>query len=220
MLIDQFVNSIKPHVDPNKVKVILDVGSRDLEQSFELAAVYPFAHIHAFEPNPDSFEQCQKALKEAKMTDRVTVYPVAILDYDGDSPFYAVAQADNHGASSVFEPTDEVVGVDKVDGLELIKVPCQRIDTWAKEHNIKKIDLVWMDVQSAEIPVLNSFGKILDSVKALATEAVTGVLYYGNRKYNPSTYDEVDKFMTGKGFKQVSFNQPWPLEADMVYARV
>lgn len=220
MLIDQFINSIKPHVDPNEVKVILDVGTRDLEQSFELASVYPNAHIYAFEPNPESFKKCQQILKESKLADRVTIYPFAILDYDGETTFYSVAQADNHGASSVFEPTDEVVGVDRVEGLERIVVGCRRLDSWAKEQNITKIDLAWLDTQGCELPALKGFGSLLDGVKAIATEVATGPLYYPNRQYQPTQYEELKKFLEGQGFTEVSYHQPWPLEADICYARV
>lgn len=216
MLIDQFIDSIKPHVDPNEVKVIVDVGTRDLEQSFELASVYPLAHIYAFEPNPESFEKCQQILRESKVADRVTIYPFAILDYDGETTFYSVAQADNHGASSIHEPTEFVVGVD-LTNTEIIKVATKRIDTWAKEQKIDKIDLVWMDVQSSELPCLKGFGSLLDGIQAIATEAVTGTLYYGNRRYEPSTYAQVKKFLESKGFEQISYVQAWEYEADLVF---
>lgn len=214
MLIDRFIEAIKPYVDFDSVKVCLDIGSRDLEQSIELHAVFPQAHIHAFEPNPESYDKCVKAAPSY-----VTVWPYAVLDYNGKTQFYSVAQEDNRGASSIFEPTDNVVGVDRVSGLERIVVPCTRVDSWAKENKVDKIDLVWADCQSAEIPMLTGFGRRLDDVKALATEAVTGILYYGNRRYNPSQYIEVKEFMKNKGFKQVFYHQPWPLEADVVFVR-
>lgn len=215
MLIDQFINSIKPHVDPSEVKVIVDVGTRDLEQSIELHSVYPNAHIHAFEPNIESFAKCQ-----AIAPDYVTVWPWAILDYDGEIDFYEVDQNDNYGASSVFEPTDDVVGVDRVDGLEKVNVRCKRIDTWAKQNGITKIDLAWVDCQGAELPVFKGFGSLLDGVKAIATEVATGPLYYPNRQYQPTQYEELKKFLEGQGFTEVSYHQPWPLEADICYARV
>ena len=39
-------------------KVILDIGSRDLEQSIEFTSVYPLAEIYAFEPNPEQYKIC------------------------------------------------------------------------------------------------------------------------------------------------------------------
>ncbi|MBA2706137.1 MAG: FkbM family methyltransferase [Blastocatellia bacterium] len=212
MLISKFIEAIKPHVDFNSIKTICDIGSRDLEQSFELLKVFPNATIHAFEPNPESYEKCLDQAVEG-----IEVYPYAVLDYDGMTSFYAVDQKDNSGASSIFEPTEDVVGVDRFEGMKKIDVMCTRIDTWAEQNKIEKIDLVWMDVQSAEIPALKGFGTMLDDIQAIATEAATGTLYFGNRQYEPSHYQEVNKFMTDKGFVEVSYDQPWPLEADLVY---
>lgn len=213
MLIDKFIESIKPHVDFKDVKVILDIGSRDLEQSLELHTVFPQAQIHAFEPNPQSFQKCYDEAPEY-----VTVHPYAVLDYDGETSFYMVPQEENKGASSIFEPTEFVVGVDMMT-IEKIKVPTKRIDTWAMEQQIDQIDLCWVDVQGAEIPVLKSFGDFLDNVKAIATEAETGALYYGNRKYEPTQYQQLREFLEENGFTEVAYDQPWPLECDVVYVR-
>jgi len=211
MLIDKFIESIKSHIDFKQVKVICDIGSRDLEQSMELHSVFPNAHIHAFEPNPESYEKCK-----AKASEYVTVYPYALLDYDGETTFYSVIQKDNHGASSVFEPTEYVVGVDKFNGLERIVVPCRRLDSVLHEP----IDLVWQDVQGTELPTLIGYGALLDTVKAIATEAETGALYFGNRKYEPTQYEVLKQFMESKGFTQVAYDQPWALECDVVFARI
>lgn len=213
MLIDKFIDSIKPHVDFESVKTILDIGSRDLGQSIELHKVFPNAKIHAFEPNPESFKDCV-----ANAPEYITVYPFAVLDYDGETTFYKVPQDENKGASSIFEPTEYVVGVDMMT-IEKIKVPTKRIDTWAKENKIEKIDLCWVDVQGAEIPVLESFGTLLYDVQALATEAETGALYYGNRKYEPTQYEQLKAYLEGSGFMEVAYDQPWPFECDIAYVR-
>jgi FkbM family methyltransferase len=213
MLVDPFIEAIKPHVDFTKVKTILDIGSRDLEQSLELHSVFPNAHIHAFEPNPESFKDCQ-----AKAPDYITVWPYAALDSDGEITFYNVPQDENKGASSIFEPTEHVVGVDMLT-IQKITVPTKRIDTWATENNISTIDLCWIDVQGAEMPVFKGFGTYLHDVQAIATEAETGALYYGNRKYEPTQYTELKEFLEHEGFTQIAYDQPWALEADIVFVR-
>lgn len=213
MLIDKYIAAIEPHVDFDSIKIILDIGSRDLEQSKELHTIFPQAHIHAFEPNPESYTKCLEDCPSY-----ITVHPCAVLDYDGETKFYNVPQDENKGASSIFEPTEHVVGVDMMT-IDKITVPCTRIDTWAKEIGIDTIDLCWIDVQGAEIPVLQSFGVLLDRVQAIATEAETGALYYGNRKYEPTQYNDLRKFLEERSFEEVAYDQPWPMECDLVYAR-
>jgi FkbM family methyltransferase len=149
----------------------------------------------------------------------INLFHFAALDYDGETSFYAVDQKDNHGASSVFEPTERVVGVDLFNGLEKTTVPCKRIDTWAKENDIKSIDVVWQDCQGSEIPTLEGFGKLLDTVKVIATEAETGELYHTSKKYEPTQYEQLKKYLEDKGFVEVSFDQPWPLECDIIYIK-
>ena len=210
MLIDKCLEAIKPY--KLDIKTIADIGTRDLEQSIEFHSVYPKAKIYAIEANTESYKECLKI-----KPDYIELFNFAALDYDGETSFYNVKQTDNKGASSIFEPTDRVVGVDLFHGLEKTIVPCKRIDTWAKENKIEQIDLAWIDVQSAEIPTLTGFGQMLYNVKVVATEAVTGTLYHGNRKYDPSTYQEVKSFLESKGFEEISYEQPWALECDLVF---
>jgi FkbM family methyltransferase len=212
MLIDKLLESIKPY--KLDIKSVLDLGTRDLEQSIEFYSVYPKAKIYAIEANVESYKECLKI-----KPDYVDLFCFAALDYNGTTSFYNVKQTDNKGASSVFEPTERVVGVDLFNGLEKTTVVCKRIETWASENKIDSIDLAWIDIQGVEIPALKGFGGLLDKVKVIATEAQTGTLYHGNRKYEPTQYDELRKFLEEKGFIEINRDQPWPLETDVIYIR-
>jgi FkbM family methyltransferase len=212
MLIDKLLESIKPY--KLDIKTILDLGTRDLEQSIEFHSVYPKANIYAIEANVESYKECLKI-----KPDYIDLFCFAALDYNGTTSFYNVKQTDNKGASSVFEPTERVVGVDLFNGLEKTIVVCKRIETWASENKIDSIDLAWIDIQGVEIPALEGFGSLLDKVKVIATEAQTGTLYHGSRKYEPTQYEELKKSLESKGFIEINRDQPWPLETDVVYIR-
>lgn len=210
MLIDPFVEAIKPYnLD---VKTIVDIGSRDLIQSVEFHRAYPKAKLYAIEANPKSYKKCSKIKPNS-----VELFNFAVLDYDGETTFYEIDQEDNTGGSSIFEPTDKLVANDLCHNVEKIVVPCKRIDTWAKENRIDTIDLAWVDVQGAELPVFKGFGSLLKNVKAIATEAATGTIYYANRKYEPTNYTNLRKFLEDNNFKEILYQQPWPYEADLVF---
>lgn len=213
MLIDKLLEAIKPY--ELDIKTIADIGTRDLEQSIEFHSVYPKAKIYAIEANKESYKECLKIKPKY-----IELFNFAALDYDGETSFYNVKQTDNKGASSIFEPTERVVGVDLFNGLEKTVVPCKRIDTWAKENKVEQIDLVWQDVQGSEIATLKGFGDLLKNVKVIATEAQTGTLYFGNKKYEPTQYEQLKKFLEDNGFEEVSYDQPWPIECDVVYLRM
>jgi hypothetical protein len=58
MLIDKFISHIRK-TDPSfEARIILDIGSRDLDQSIEFSSVYKNSKIYAFEPNPEQFNIC------------------------------------------------------------------------------------------------------------------------------------------------------------------
>jgi len=210
MLIESCIHSIKPY--KLDIKTIVDIGTRDLEQSIEFHSVYPKAQIYAIEANNESYKECVKIKPKY-----VKLFNFAALDYNGETSFYNVKQTDNKGASSIFEPTERVVGVDLFNGLEKTVAPAKRIDTWAKENNIKTIDLAWVDVQGSELQTFKGFGELLKDIKIVATEVATGSLYYPNKKYTPTNYRQLKEFMKKNNFQEVHYDQPWPLEADIVY---
>lgn len=56
MLTKKFTDKIECIIKGYSPQVILDIGSRDLDQSFEFKITYPKAKIIAFEPNPEQTE--------------------------------------------------------------------------------------------------------------------------------------------------------------------
>ena len=211
MIIDKLVGVLKRY--KIETKNFIDIGTRDLEQSKEFHSVYPKAKINAIEANKISYD-----LLMTYRPKYINAYHFAALDYDGETTFYEVDPYANKGASSVFEATDVIPGVEPVNGMKKVTVPAKRIDTWAKEVGAG-IDVAWVDVQGVEIPCLKGFGELLKKVKVIATEAETGQLYFGNKKYNPTQYEELKNYLEEEGFVEVSFDQPWPLEVDVVYIR-
>ncbi len=187
--------------------IILDIGSRDCVESAVFKEHFPAARIIAFEANPAHFATCRG--KGIELVEK------AVTDYDGDTDFYAIKPGTNSGASSLYEPIGAILPWDPLPISEKITVPCTRIDTWAKENTIGKVDAVWMDVQGAELKVLEGFSSLLDGVSVVATEVETTPVYHGN----PTQLDQLTAFMERKGFEQVKFIQAWEKEADVLYVR-
>jgi FkbM family methyltransferase len=182
ILSSDFIHSIKDIIDFNKVKVVLDIGSRDACQSLELARWFPNATVYAFEANPDALIWVEK---NSALCNRVKVVPFAVSDVDGELSFYKVVNG-NIGASSLYQ-------VNHLRSFEWkqveTKVRSIRIDSWLIENGIEKVDIVWADVQGAESSVFNGFGKFLPSVDAIATEVAIEKLY--DRSTLKSDLDEI-----------------------------
>ena len=143
MMIQRFLNSLPRDIpDP---PVILDVGSYTGEQACEFASQFPRAQIFAFEARPQSAESVRRTVAPFA---NIAVIEAAVHDFDGQTVFHVVNEV-NPGASILFVGS----GVNEVQPIQQIPltVPALRLDTWAKRAGVDRFDLVWMDLQGAEL---------------------------------------------------------------------
>jgi FkbM family methyltransferase len=182
------------------VETILEIGSRDLQQSIELSEIYKHAKIYAFECNEESYKNIKTLIKEYP---NITAINKAVNIYDGTCAFYPIDTSihNNPGASSIFKSTGKYNHIEVLPQKQTI-VECTRLDTWANYNNIEKIDLIWIDVQGAELLVLKSLGKYLQTIKAIHTEVLNNYIYEGQ-----AIFSELDQYLTENKFKLVWSNQ-------------
>jgi FkbM family methyltransferase len=171
ILTERFVDAIRREYRDKDPEVILDIGSRDLDQSIELRSAFPNARIIAFEPNPEQYKLCYE---RSKLFD-IDFVGCAVSDEEGESDFWIVDL--NEGGSSLLKP----INVPWSTNIsKKVKVPCRRIDNVLKEMGIDHVDCVWMDVQGYELKVLKSFGDYLKDVKVIHGEASPNPCYEGH----------------------------------------
>ncbi len=197
MSIHPFVDVMSSHLDLDQIRVIFDIGSRDAKQSIELATVFPQCEIYAFEASPAAIVRCQRELADHPR-DNVSLLGFAVLDFEGETVFHEVPHG-NVGASSVFEPGDDLATTITTRRLT---VPCRRLDNWCDEQRLPAVDLLWMDVQGAELQVLRGLGSRLQGVKAIHTEVALESPYRSRKDLQPTLYPELHAFLTDLGFRQ------------------
>ena len=73
---------------------------------------------------------------------------------------------------------------------EIITVPTITLDAWSKQQAISQIDLLWLDLQGAELFALQGAVQLLTSVKAIHTEINEAERYIGG-----VLYDELKLFL-------------------------
>lgn len=192
MLIKRFVdkiNQISPGLKPN---YILDIGSRDLDQSLEFMSVFPDTKIIAFEPNPVQFNYCN-----GRKQGLVEVHELAISQNESDLDFYV--PLGNVGAASLLQPIDIPFATNNL--VQKIKVKTKRLDSFLEERQFPAgPDIVWMDVQGCEVDAFKSFGKYLADVKFIHCEA-SELPYYVGHHLKP----ELLNFFEANGFTAVDF---------------
>lgn len=194
VMIAPFLKDIRKYVSHDQpVEIVLDIGSRDLKQSIQFVEAFPHAEVVAFEANPDSVKVCAANLQGYE--NNIRLVPKAVNSFDGETTFYRMTV--NVGGSSLFRMSNERL---KALGWELLEteIPCCRIDTELDRLGVTKVDIVWMDLEGAELIALRSMGTLLKTVKAIYTEAC--IKPY---RHDQCTHAEIDEFLKNRGFKEV-----------------
>lgn len=182
------------------VKVIFDIGSCHALESVEFAKKFTKANIFTFEANPISYQVC---LNNTNGYDSINVINEAVNDFDGNCKFYPMDKDKtittwkdgNQGASSLYKSNGAYDHIEKYVQYE-IEVPCTRLDTFCEKNNIENIDIIWMDLQGAELKALHSLGKLLRTVKIIHTELEMNPMYEGQ-----SLFEDVYNFLISNGFE-------------------
>lgn len=193
-------------VELDGVERILDVGSRDLGQSIEFSSLFPNAKIDAFEPVPDSYQFCIERLNrlQNKAGTNIRVHNIALNKEKGEIPFFAIdaskSSVPNVGASSMFRFMDGLNGTPFGQHLvqREIKVAADTLDSWSKENNVNAVDILWMDVQGAELHVLEGASELLDRTSIIMTEVGIKPYYEGH-----TLKEDIDRFLASKGFREL-----------------
>lgn len=192
--------------DLTNIRHVLDIGSWHLQQSIEFATIFENARIDAFEPVPASYNLCNDRLQtlDKQKKERIHLHNIAFSNKIATVPFYIVQEQEDPwidvGYSSLFKfdeyKKNELFGAKDIQ--HEISVTTDTLDNWCAENDIKEIDLLWMDVQGAELLVFNGAETILESTKIIMTE-VGLQPYYNGHALKP----DIDAFLRRKGFNEL-----------------
>ncbi len=150
---------------------------------------FPNAQIHCFEANPKTFGILAELYKNEA---RVHCHNYACSDTDGKAMFHETTIDGNGSLLEVGDhPAAKAAGTFEVNTIRLDSLP---------ELKDKQIDLLQVDVQGAELSVLNGAEYMLNNVDALLIEVnAQGGSYKGAAKYS-----EIDVLISGYGFKKIA----------------
>ena len=186
---------------------IFDIGSCEGEDAIKYARLFPMARVYACEPLPENLRILQENLRRFAPEASITVLPIALADRDGRASFHVSSghpdgrarseDWDYGNKSSSLLPPDlhrEVFPWVRFD--RVIEVATERLERVAERLDIEVIDFIHLDVQGAELAVLEGAGPLLDRVRAIWMEVEAIPLYRG-QPLKP----EIEAFMTGHGFR-------------------
>jgi FkbM family methyltransferase len=158
-----------------------------------------------FEPDPQNILLCEQTIAKSLDHTPVILHKVALSETTGLTDFYTVDQEtyNNPGVAGLYQldfsnrpARDPDRGRGSVN--KLTRVQAFRFD----ELGLPSPDLLFMDVEGAELNVLRGFGSMLSEVKAIVLESSFWNTYRGGG----STFPEVSAYLEEHGFNFVSSN--------------
>jgi FkbM family methyltransferase len=186
-------------VDFDTFGTVFDIGSRDGLQAIELSRLFSKANVVAVECNRATLDACRRNLAPHS---RIRLVDKAINSFTGRCPFYPIDPMrtvtpwtdGNPGASSLFIANGEYPAETYIQTKT--EIECIRLDDLCRELDIDAIDLIWMDLQGAELLALQSAGRLLDKLRYIYTEVSHRPIYEGQ-----CLFDDIDVFLTARGFR-------------------
>jgi FkbM family methyltransferase len=191
-----------------KVNTVFDIGSCEGEDAIRYGRFFKGAMVYAFEPRPDNLDIIRKNLRLFKAEDFVKVEGIALSDEKGSFDFYLssgqpeiATEGWDYGnkSSSLLPPSqsmEEHTAWLKFN--EKIIIPTDRMDQFCRERSITNVDFMHIDVQGAELKVLQGAGDLLQKTRAIWMEVEAVELYKGQ-----PLKSDVEQFMKTRNFQCV-----------------
>ncbi|MGB2987908.1 MAG: FkbM family methyltransferase [Phycisphaerae bacterium] len=192
--------------------VVLDCGANVGQTAGSFRHLYPKAEIYSFEPVTSVFGELRKRCDELK----VHAVKKAVGDRDGKAVINLTA-SDEANSLLGFQEGNPCAEWTRVVDREEVEV-CT-LDRWCQDNDIdpKRVDILKLDVQGAELQALYGARKLLETTKVVYLEVSFVPIY----KDIP-LFGEIDGFLRECGYRRYAIypsDQPqnW---ADALYVKV
>lgn len=202
-------------IGENNIRYVFEFGSRYGEDTAQFAERYPGATVFGFECNPNTVEECRKNLS---IYSNVVFSERAVTDAVGERVFYPIDKEHtittwkdgNQGASSLFKAS----GKYPVEhyAQTSISVKTTTLKAVMEEHGVPRIDILWMDVQGAELLALTGLGERISDVRVIFTEVEFFEIYAGQ-----PFFDDIKRMLDEKGFIFAGFLRRGAYAADALF---
>jgi FkbM family methyltransferase len=166
---------------------ILEIGCNDGEHSLWFFEIFKNPIVYCFEPDPRAIARFRAKVGRHP---NINLYDIALCDHDGEVEFFQSNGCRNtqdktwipegwDSSGSIRQPKEHRVVHPWVTFDQKLVVTASTLDTWCDKHGIGSIDLIWMDVQGAEIDVFRGGMNALTRTRFVYTEYSNQELYKG-----------------------------------------
>lgn len=211
----RFIAIAKKYLQTKNIDTVIELGARDCEETLDFFNLLHPKEIYTFECNPYTLSICRKNIKGIKS---IHLIEKAACNKNGKIKFYSIDQKKtittwkdgNPGASSLFKASGKYP-IEKYVQKE-IEVEAIRLESFFKENNIRKVDLLWMDIQGAELLALQGLGNRIYDVKFIYTEVEFFEIYK-----NQPLFKDIRSFLDKNGFVLLGFTSLEQYSGDAIF---
>jgi FkbM family methyltransferase len=205
-----FLPSLKKsgHLDQIHITVFI-VGSRKLENQDDYASqgwniFAPNLTIYGFDADLEACNQANANLKARQVNWQEKHIPLALSNIEGNAILYVTKHP---GCSSLYPPSEDYIkrfdGNSELIQLEdTINLSTTTLANFCTSEDIKEVDFLHLDVQGAELKVLEGSQGILNDVLGLVTEVEFTEIYV-----NQPLFADVDIYLRNQGFTLFDFGK-------------
>ncbi len=149
------------------VHTIFDVGANVGNTVKIFNSIFPESSIHAFEPNPSVFDKLQKNCNHIK---NLKLNNIGVGNKEG---VLKLNRHVNSGATSFKNPNNITNPNYSKNIVDQIEVPIQTLHNYTKDHQIKSVDLLKIDVEGFEQEVLEGISSnyLQDNIQLIMIES-------------------------------------------------
>jgi FkbM family methyltransferase len=204
-----FLPSLKKSGHLDRVHITICIaGSRKIEKEDDYASqnwdiFAPNLTIYGFDADVEACEQANADLAARKVNWQEKHIPLALSNTEGKATLYVTKYP---GCSSLYPPSEEYIkrfsgNSELIELKSTVDLSTTTLENFCKAEGIKEIDFLHLDVQGAELNVLQGADGILNnSVLGLVTEVEFTEIYTGQ-----PLFSDVDIYLRNQGLTLFDF---------------
>lgn len=173
------------------IKTILDVGAGAGQYAKKAKKIFSGVEMFSFEALPEQFQKLKEVHKESAQNHHF--FNIVLSDQEEEITFY---KSSSMGSSSLFNMSDtHKEAYPQTADITSLTLKAVRLDDVLKEYQLKRNILLKLDVQGAEMKVLQGAVHTLSQVSMIFIELSFIKLYEGQPLIN-----DMIEYLKGHGF--------------------
>ena len=162
--------------------MVFDVGAHYGESVIEYRKLYPDSEIHSFEPDGKTFATLQSAVQGLE---RVTCIQKALSDSEGKATFFVNESSATNSLLPLSGNAKELWGDAVRSQNEQKEATLTTLDNYCEESHVSHVHILKIDVQGAELRVLQGARQMLEkaAIDVIVCEVIVSQTYQGQNAF-------------------------------------